>query len=91
MENNINKYFDAIDIIYWINLDRAEIRRKNMEEILSYFPVTNERIPAVDGKKLSLQELLIFFTKKENIETQLNSYEYACLLSHLITINKFYS
>jgi len=89
MEDNINKYFDAIDIIYWINLDRADIRRKNMMEMLEHLPVKNERISAVDGKKISTQELLTFFIKKENIETQLNNYEYACLLSHLNTINKF--
>jgi GR25 family glycosyltransferase involved in LPS biosynthesis len=89
MEETITKYFDAIDIIYWINLDRSEIRRKNMEEILKYFPVKNERIPAVDGNKISLEELLNFFIKKKNIENQLNKSEYGCLLSHLNTINKF--
>jgi GR25 family glycosyltransferase involved in LPS biosynthesis len=89
MEENIKKYFDAIDIIYWINLDRADNRRKNMTEMLKNLPVKNERISAIDGKKISLQELLIFFTKRENIENQLNRYEYGCLLSHLNAIKQF--
>ena len=89
MEINIKKYFDEIDIIYWINLDRATERKKNMENILKKFPVKNERISAVDGKKISLKELLTYFIKKENIENSINRYEYGCLLSHLNTINKF--
>ena len=83
---NINKYFDAIDIIYWINLDRSENRRTNMEEILKKIPVKNERISAVDGKTVPLEEILShFILNKINI----TNYEYACTLSHLNTIKKF--
>lgn len=50
--DNINKYFDAIDIIYWINLDRSVDRKNNMIDLLTSFPIKNERISAVDGKKM---------------------------------------
>ncbi len=102
--DNINKYFDSIDIIYWINLDRAENRRNNMIDILKYFPAKNERISAIDGKKETLDEILSHLKINENnvspyIYTYLSNfklnnknitqYEYACLLSHLNTIKKF--
>ena len=86
---NINKYFDAIDIIYWINLDRSIDRKNNMINMLKNIPVKNERIPAIDGKNISLTELNSYFIKKQdnsNINTQI---EYACLLSHLNSINLF--
>ena len=57
-----------------------------MEEILKFFPVKNERTSAVDGKKMSLDEILLKFTLKS---TNLSSYELACTLSHLNTIKKF--
>ena len=58
---NIKKYFDAIDIIYWINLDRSTQRYDNMQTILTNFTTKNERISAVDGKMLSLDEILLNF------------------------------
>jgi GR25 family glycosyltransferase involved in LPS biosynthesis len=83
---NIKKYFDSIDIIYWINLDRSTDRRKNMEEILKELPVKNERISAVDGKTLPSNEILSHFILNKN---SASTTEYACLLSHLNTIKVF--
>ncbi len=86
--DNINKYFDTINIIYWINLDRSTERKKNMETILKYLPVKNERISAVDGKNIPIDKILSNMILKENVP-KLTNYEYACLLSHLNTIKKF--
>ena len=84
---NINKYLDSIDIIYWINLDRSEKRRKNMETILKQINIKNERIVATDGKNISDAELYnnYKFLGKKNA----TKIEYSCLLSHLRTIQKF--
>ncbi len=85
---NINKYFDNIDIIYWINLDRAVERRKNMDKVLIEFPVKNHRIQAIDGKELSKDELLSYFNVDIK-KAKYTKYEYACSLSHLNTIKIF--
>ena len=79
--NDLTKYLDGIDIIYWINMDRSVERRKNMEELLSHFNIPNIRISAVDGKNISDDELYsnFIFERKKN-KTKV---EYACLLSHL--------
>ena len=34
-ENEKENYLNKIDIVYWINLERAKKRRKHMETILS--------------------------------------------------------
>ena len=84
---NIINYLDSIDIIYWINLDRSEKRRKNMETILKKINIKNERIPATDGKNISDEELYNNF--KFLGEKNASKIEYSCLLSHLRTIQKF--
>lgn len=82
-------YMDGVDIIYWINLDRSEGRRKNMElillnELMKNTP--NQRYAALDGKKKeAVDNLLGMDNKKEDS----SYYEYACLLSHLEVIREF--
>ena len=80
MSGDLTKYLEGVDIIYYINLDRATERRKNMEELLSHFNIPNVRISAVDGKNISDDELynnFIFEGEKNRPKV-----EYACLLSH---------
>ena len=83
-KTNVYEYLDLVDIIYWINLDRSTDRRNNMEKLLSNFNVKNERISAVDGKNIKIDDKYF-----ENINKSHSNYEYACLLSHLNTILKF--
>jgi len=81
-----SKYINGIDIIYWINLDRSNDRRKNMESIVSNFNIKNIRINASDGKLESDDNIYGKFTTDKFTMTKL---EYACLLSHLNTIKQF--
>jgi GR25 family glycosyltransferase involved in LPS biosynthesis len=84
---NFNKYLDKIDIIYWINLDRSEQRRKNMEKKLKQIKIKNERIKAVDGKTDSDNDIYGKFIAKDGFKQ--SRIEYACLLSHLNAIKTF--
>jgi GR25 family glycosyltransferase involved in LPS biosynthesis len=83
---NINKYMNCIDIIYWINLDRSENRRKNMLNILDNIQIPNQRINAIDGKMLSNNHI---YDRLKGINKMRTKTEYACLLSHLDTIKLF--
>jgi GR25 family glycosyltransferase involved in LPS biosynthesis len=85
-KTNIDKYFNLIDIIYWINLDRSSTRRQYMENMLKNINVKNERISAIDGKNLSIDDFNKFLVFKNQNYT---NYEYACLVSHLKTILTF--
>ena len=82
----INKYFDTINIIYWINLNRSTDRKNNMIELLKKLPVKNERISAIDGKNISTEILMSNFIINDKNYTNI---EYACLLSHLNAIKTF--
>ena len=84
--NKINKYFNGIDIIYWINLDRSVDRKNSMNILLKYLPIKNIRISAIDGKNLSDTDI---YEKFVNIQGRRSKNEYACLLSHLNTIKLF--
>ncbi len=89
-KTTVYKYLDNIDIIYWINLDRSTDRKKNMEELLYNLVGNNiktERITAVDGKQMKIEDLEKYFINQQNKKCSI--YEYACLLSHLNTILKF--
>ena len=82
-------YMDGVDIIYWINLDRSEGRRKTMEAILSsdiMKNTPNQRYPAIDGKKNDIINGLLGMDEKKEDSSD---YEYACLLSHLEVIREF--
>jgi len=86
-EGMIDNYLDGIDIIYWINLDRAPERKKIMEQIFqddSFKNIPNERIVAIDGNN---EESVYDQIKVDNYNT--GPKEYACLLSHLNAIKKF--
>ncbi len=84
---SFNKYLDKVDIIYWINLDRSENRRNNMEKLLKTINIKNERISAVDGKFDSDNDIYGKYSSEEGFNKTRT--EYACLLSHLLTIKKF--
>jgi len=79
-------YLDGIDVIYWINLDRAKDRKQHMENIFKDEIFKNKkiiRISAIDYKK---KNLLKYFTTSYQRATEP---EYACLISHLETIRIF--
>lgn len=83
---NIN-YMDGIDVIYWINLDRSNDRRMQMNWFFKDPVFQNmkiERVSAVDGKRPDTVYPRLQFMYKQK-----NDYEYACMLSHLDTINRF--
>ena len=79
----LDKYISGFDIIYWINLDRAEKRRENMKEMLDLIPIDNIRIKAVDGNFDNPYDKLYYYNSR------CSKSEYGCLVSHLETINKF--
>jgi len=76
--------------IYWINLNRAEKRRKFMEDQFSEHKLVNvKRIEAVDGNNLDqiyLKKHKRFYKNNQ----QLNKYEKACTLSHIKAIQCAY-
>ena len=73
-------------IHYWINLDRSVERRQYMEDVLKNINVKNQRITAVDGKNMSIQDFNKYFIFTPQKYT---NYEYACLLSHLNAVLEF--
>jgi GR25 family glycosyltransferase involved in LPS biosynthesis len=86
--DNTMKYLNGIDIIYWINLDRSKDRRISMENMFGdkvFENIPQQRISAYDGKKnpKSVYNKLVIDRRKQS------NTEYACLLSHLETIQKF--
>ena len=81
-----SKYINGIDIIYWVNLDRSNDRKKKMETIVSNFNIKNIRIKASDGKLESDDNIYGKFITDKFSMLKL---EYACLLSHLNTIKQF--
>jgi GR25 family glycosyltransferase involved in LPS biosynthesis len=90
--NHNNNYLDGIDVIYWINLDRATERRNNMEKILEY-PVFGNiekiRYPAIDGSLENFQDIIMKTIYPRNYRCNFTNQEYACLFSHLNVIKKF--
>jgi GR25 family glycosyltransferase involved in LPS biosynthesis len=82
-------YMDGVDIIYWINLDRSEGRRKTMEIILSnelMKGTPNQRFAAIDGKK---PKEMYSMLGDNGAKRDRSDFEYACLLSHLEVIRAF--
>jgi GR25 family glycosyltransferase involved in LPS biosynthesis len=77
-------YINGIDKIYWINLNRSIARRAYMENLLKNINIANERVQAIDGNL----DMCVINNYKLN-EILGTNLEYACLLSHLKTINKF--
>ena len=90
-EKNI-KYLDGVDIIYWINLERAKERREYMENLLKddvFIDMQCERFKAVDAKTTNVRNKFELIDDITSINNRKTDAEYACLLSHLETIRKF--
>jgi GR25 family glycosyltransferase involved in LPS biosynthesis len=86
---DVNDFMNSIDVIYWINLDRATDRKKYMDDLLgdSIFKIIpNIRISAVDGK---IPDEIYKKIIKYNKQPEITDSEYGCLLSHLNTISTF--
>lgn len=82
-------YMEGVDVIYYINLERSNERRTEIETILSdsaFRNIPKHRINATDGKSpTEMYEKLGEYTKQPNT----SDYEYACLISHLDAIKEF--
>jgi hypothetical protein len=77
-----------IDIIYWINLEKSYERRNNMLNLLGLLNVKNSRIIAFDGEyeqNISSK----YFYSENGVYPKYSNKEYAILLSHLNSIEKF--
>jgi GR25 family glycosyltransferase involved in LPS biosynthesis len=81
-------YLNGIDIIYWINLDRATDRKINMINLTNnsiFEDIPNKRIPAIDGKNNPDELFNKVIIKNKNATNA----EYATLISHLEAIKEF--
>ena len=99
-----NKYIESINIdefiIYYINLDRSVKRKENVEKLLKENDLIGNRISAVDGKKIDIDDAKYkkYFKKSK---TAYNHYKddydtdkkhighFGCFLSHMKTYKKF--
>lgn len=72
--------------IFWINLERADRRRNKMNEYFLKYNLEAERIEAIDGNNIDLEE----YKKNYNINDKISKYEVACALSHLKAIQTSY-
>lgn len=90
--NNLNNknvsLINNIDKIYWINLEKSLYRKSKMIQILNNFNIENIRISAYDG---GLEENINekYFYSESNTFPNYSNKEYAILLSHLTTIEKY--
>ena len=77
-----------IDYIYWINLEESYERRENMIQLLKNFKIDNIRINAINGSiEKNINEK--YFYSEYGKYPIYNNKEYAILLSHLNTIEKY--
>ena len=82
------KKVNGVDEIVWINLDRSLDRRLHMEEVLiSYVPIPNRRISAVDGANEDLGK----YFHRVDATPSITQLEIACSLSHLKAIHSLKS
>ena len=69
-----------------IHLDRAVKRKENVQSIISNLKLETEVIDAVDGNKLTLNEISKYLSKKNlnkpNYPFKINNGEIGCFLSH---------
>jgi GR25 family glycosyltransferase involved in LPS biosynthesis len=72
--------------IFWINLDRAVERRNKMNDYFLKYDIKAERIEAVDGNNINIEE----YKQIYNINEKMNKYEVACTFSHLKAIKTCY-
>jgi len=90
-ESNQKKYLDGVDVIYWINLDRSEDRKKSMEEMFEDSVFNGKkiiRISAVDGKSPDIDNIINSNFEKVYLD-KYTKIEYACALSHVNALRKF--
>lgn len=97
--NNINEikinrsnfdFMNNIDYIYWINLEDSIVRKKNMIHLLGNFNIKNIRINAVDGTiEHNINRKYFYNIDGYDKYPNYTNKEYAILLSHLNTIDKF--
>ena len=88
---NIN-YLDGIDIVYWINLDRAKERKKDMEQLFTdpvFQGIETKRIQAYDAKKGNARSKFVLTQDIASRNNLVTDTEYACLYSNLETIREF--
>jgi GR25 family glycosyltransferase involved in LPS biosynthesis len=82
------QYLDGIDVVYWINLDRAKDRKEHMEKNVINDEVFKDkkviRLKAIDYKDKNLDKYLTV-----NLHNKVTNKEYACLTSHLEAIRAF--
>lgn len=81
-------FIDGTDIVYYINLDTSKDRRDKMEEMFKdkvFLGKQIKRIAAIDGRDIN-EPVYDKLTISKKLNTKL---EYACLLSHLISIKTF--
>jgi GR25 family glycosyltransferase involved in LPS biosynthesis len=86
---DVSDFMNSIDVIYWINLDRATDRKNYMDGLLGdpiFKNIPNIRISAVDGK---IPDEVYKKIIKYNKQPEITDSEYGCLLSHLNAINTF--
>jgi GR25 family glycosyltransferase involved in LPS biosynthesis len=79
-------YLDGIDVIYWINLDRAKDRHKHMTDLFKDDIFKNKKVirkKAVDYTEKNLATMIDAESMRHTEQ------QYACLLSHLETIRLF--
>jgi glycosyl transferase family 25 len=80
--------------IYYINLDRSEDRKQSLESICSSQNIVSERITAIDGKKLDINDKkyekaihkIKWWFEKNNLS---NIGHFGCYLSHMKTYETF--
>jgi GR25 family glycosyltransferase involved in LPS biosynthesis len=72
--------------IFWINLERALERRNKMNELFLQYDLQAERIDAIDGNNINLDE----YKQNYNLNSRMSKYEIACTLSHLKAIKTCY-
>jgi len=86
-------YLDGVNIIYWISLDRAIDRRKNMEKLLKdsiFKNIKNVRISGLDAKyKNPRKNFVTNVTDLNHLNRNADDTQYAILYSHLEAIRKF--
>lgn len=83
---------EGIDVIYWINLDRATERKRHMNKVLSdkrLDSIDKIRFSAFDSKKIVLSDYFKIKRDILSINFRVTKNEYACLLSHLEAIRTF--
>jgi GR25 family glycosyltransferase involved in LPS biosynthesis len=79
-------YLDGIDILYWINMDKATERHQHMKSVFKDDIFKNKKIERISGFDYKNTDIFSMFDMNKRI---MSDSEYACLLSHLETIRQF--